>query len=232
MFHRNRALLLLLLVVLWALVVAGPSHWWGPAKYGAYATGLSTFAVALALLIAAVTFRSDVRDRKVDRTLALHAELTTGDTNDARLRLVRALRELPRCGAGHLVPARYSLFDEGGSLSEHETGLESLPINDRSDLLRFAERARMAWDSGSVDDAMFVELIGRHLTWWNCALEDSNASTGRRALMSVAKRCDSYADRHKDHAYFADWGVTRTRDFGSMTPWATPDECDPTTPSP
>ncbi len=157
-------------VIAWTVLVALPGAWWTPDKYSAWATGLSTIAVVLALVLAVITLRTDVKGRQVDRTLSLHAEFTSGEN--------------------------------------------------LSKILRFFERARLVRGAGSADDPLFVELIGRHVCWWNCALIRDSSRGTRRALMQLGLWCDAFAGKHKRrYSYLANWGEARTRDFGSTTPW-------------
>ena len=210
-------------VIAWTLLVALPGAWWPPDKYSAWATGLSTIAVVLALALAIVTLRTDVKDRQVDRTLALHAELTSGEIDDARLRLGNHLRVHGSTNSsGHRMPRRASVGElhASGGIGTYGPNVQGNPKDDLSKILRFFERARLVRDAGSADDPLFVELIGRHACWWNCVLiRDSDRGT-RRTLMQLGLWCDAFADKHKRHyPYLAGWGHARASDFGSMTPW-------------
>jgi hypothetical protein len=210
-------------VVAWTLLVALPGAWWPPDKYSAWATGLSTFAVVLALTLAIVTLRTDVKDRQVDRTLSLHAELTSGEINDARLRLVDHLREHGSTNSsGHRMPRRASVKElhADSGIGIYGPSLQGNPKDDLSKILRFFERARLVRDAGSADDPLFVELIGRHACWWNCVLVRDSSRGPRRNLMQLGLWCDAFADKHKRrYSYLAGWGDARTSDFGSKTPW-------------
>jgi hypothetical protein len=210
-------------VIAWTLLVALPGAWWPPDKYSAWATGLSTIAVVLALALAILTLRTDVKDRQVDRTLSLHAELTTGEVNDARLRLVDHLREHGSTNStGHRMPRRASLEElrPGSGIGTYGPNGQGNPKDDLSKILRFFERARLVRDAGSADDPLFVELIGRHACWWNCVLVRDSDRGSRRTLMQLGLWCDAFADKHKRHySYLEGWGKARIDDFGSMTPW-------------
>jgi hypothetical protein len=210
-------------VIVWTVLVALPGAWWTPDKYSAWATGLSTIAVVLALALAVVTLRTDVKGRQVDRTLSLHTEFTSGEINDARLRLVNHLREHGSTNSsGHRMPRRVSVEElhAGSGMSSYGPNIQSNPKDDLSKILRFFERARLVRDAGSADDPLFVELIGRHACWWNCALIRNSSRGTRRALMQLGLWCDAFAGKHKRrYSYLAGWGDARTRDFGSTTPW-------------
>jgi hypothetical protein len=210
-------------VIAWTLLVALPGAWWPPDKYSAWATGLSTIAVVLALALAVVTLRTDVKDRQVDRTLALHAELTSGEINDARLRLADHLRKNgTRNPSDHRMPMRVSIEELHSSrgIGTYGPKIQSNPKDDLSKILRYFERVRLVRDARSADDPLFVELIGRHAGWWNCVLVRDSSRGSRRALMQLGLWCDAFADKNKRHySYLAGWGDTRISDFGSMNPW-------------
>lgn len=220
---RYGTTLLLACVLVWTALVLLPGVWWDPQKYSAWASGLSAFAVALALGLAVVTLRTDVKDRQVDRTLALHAELTSGEINEARVRLVDHLRAHGQVDAsGHRRPARASVAELRGTtgLGVYNQGVGSTPKSDLSQLLRFFERARLVREAGSIDEPLFVELIGRHAGWWNCALVRNSDWGSRRTLMELGLWCDGFAERNESrYPYLARWGKARSNDFGSKTPW-------------
>jgi hypothetical protein len=210
-------------VIAWTLLVALPGAWWPPDKFSAWATGLSAIAVVLALALAVATLRTDVKGRQVDRTLSLHSELTSGEVNDARLRLVDHLRKHGPTGpSGRRLPRRTTADElrSGHGLGTYGPNSKDNPKDDLSKILRFFERARLVRDAGSADDPLFVELIGRHASWWNCVLVRDGSRPPRRALMQLGLWCDAFADKHRrDYPYLAEWGKTRTDDFGSTAPW-------------
>jgi hypothetical protein len=210
-------------VIAWGVLVALPAVWWIPEKYSAWASGLSTFAVVLALALGDVTLRTDVRDRQVDRTLSLHTELTSGEINDARLRLVDHLRDHGSTNSsGYRMPRRASVQElhAVSGMGTYGHAAESNPKDDLSMILRFFERARLVREAGSADNPLFVELIGRHACWWNCALVRDSSRGSRRTLMQLGLWCDAFADKHqRRYAFLAGWGNARTLDFGSRTPW-------------
>jgi hypothetical protein len=210
-------------VIAWTLLVALPGAWWTADRYSAWATGLSTIAVVVALALAIFTLKTDVKDRQVDRTLSLHAELTSGEINDARLRLVAHLRKHGSINsAGHHLPRRVSLEELriGSGIGTYGSNDQHSPKEDLSKILRFFERARLVRDAGSADDPLFVELIGRHACWWNCILVRDSGRGSRRTLMQLGLWCDAFADKHRRHyPYLEGWGEARINDFGTTTPW-------------
>jgi hypothetical protein len=116
------------------------------------------------------TFETDVYDRRVDRVYGLHRDPTTGEVDIARRRLTRHPYRLPReevkeSQSTKRYVRRVSRWDlEDGPFSKYKTAADKRTSDPRRDLgvvLRFFERARIQRESGSVDDAVFVELIGR-----------------------------------------------------------------------
>jgi hypothetical protein len=149
-------------VIAWILLVASPAAWWHADKVSAWATALSAIAVVPALVLAVATLRTDVRDRQVDRTFSLHSELTSGEINDARLRLVDHLRKHGTASqSGRILPRRTSIVELRSGSGIGTYGPDSLdsPRDDLSKVLRFFERARLVREAGSADDPLFVELI-------------------------------------------------------------------------
>jgi hypothetical protein len=180
------------------------------------------------------TFETDVYDRRVDRVYGLHAELTTGEMDGARRRMTRHIFAQPRYvvklekGQTRDILPRLSRQDmREGALSSYSDARDleqSDPGRDTGLLLRFFERARMQQLAGSVDDPVFVELIGRHAAWFNSALKEDNSKT-RRALMELGMWADRRADELKaTHSYLSDWGQSRLEAFGSLSPWVADEE--------
>jgi hypothetical protein len=174
------------------------------------------------------TFETDVYDRRVDRIYDLHRELTTGEVDSARRRLTSHINNLSReeiteNGSTRQYVRRVSPKDlREGPYSTYPFEPDKNVLNPRRDLgvlLRFFQRARIQQEAGSVDDAVFVELIGRHAAWFNCAVK-VDASRTRLNLMEIGTWVDQRAaELAPIHSYLRDWGNSRRKDFGSVTPW-------------
>jgi hypothetical protein len=201
------------LVIGWLVVVFLPLMWLHAHGYDEYATGLQAFGLVLALGLGVWTIDSGTRSQAVDRSLALHAELTTGETDRARRRLARHLRD-HAVAPLRVRSATVTELRDDPSLNEYATEQYASPAEDAVLVLRFFERVRLAQVSGSLDDPMTAELIGRHAAWWNLALI-SEDHTSRRALGAFADWANQFAKAHAGrYPYLAKWGTTRLQDFG------------------
>lgn len=182
-------------------------------EYSAYAAAVQAVGVLLAILVALTTLNSDSKDRRVDRTLALHSELTEGSVGDARRRLAFHLRQhgdtdYPvRCVAIHELRDNAML-----SKYRNDTGAHD-PYTDAELLMRFFERCRLALLRGSVDNPLFAELIGRNSAWWDKAFKD-DSTNARTALKELANWASAFARENKTrYSFFANWGAARRYDF-------------------
>lgn len=196
-----------------------PIPWFDSGRYSAYAAGLQAFGIVTAFLVGAIAIYFDGRDRRVDRVYSLHQELTVGELDDARRRLVDHLRK--HSGPGPLQ-RRYSPDElRVDPTLDHYDGPQQdfTPRSDLGLLLRFFERARLVREAGSAHDAVFVELIGRHAGWWNCVIKNENRKS-RKGLMGLGTWADDFATKNQDrYEYLRDWGETRRKEFGSLDPW-------------
>jgi hypothetical protein len=176
----------------WTLLVVLPIPWFDPGRYSAYAARLQAFGIVTAFLVGAIAIYLDGRDRRVDRVYSLHRELTVGELDDARRRLVDHLRK--HSGPGPLQ-RRYSP-DElrvDSSLNHYDSHQQDFtPRSDLGLLLRFFERTRLVREVGSAHDAVFVELVGRHAGWWNCVIKNDNRKS-RKGLMELGTWADDFA---------------------------------------
>ncbi|MDI1464294.1 hypothetical protein QEZ54_25310 [Catellatospora sp. KI3] len=159
--------------------------------YGAMTDGVQAVGVVAALGLAAATLLRDNRDRRVDRALALHQELSTGDLWQARQRLVTHLTRLDAEQRKEGDPERVRRVTREQLRSDprasvYADGIGS-PRIDADLLVRFFERAEAARRTHALDVPLFGELIGRQAVWWNTALiADGRTWTCRRSLTELA----------------------------------------------
>jgi hypothetical protein len=92
-FSRRVIFFILIYFLLFATVLILPIPWLDPIQYQGYVLAFQAVGILATLGIATVTFRGDSRDRRVDRVLALHNELTSGEVGAARRRLAAHLRQ-------------------------------------------------------------------------------------------------------------------------------------------
>jgi hypothetical protein len=184
-------------------------------QFSAAASGLQALFLVPALTLAVATLLSDSRDRRVDRVTTLHTELTSGELDEARRRLVKHLREHGPDNKPRVV-SRHEL-DKDQTLSKYSNGQPSRPLDDTNRLLRYFERAEAMRLAGSLFEPLLVQLIGRHATWINLAIEPEANNTLRRSLSNFADWANEYAESNKHRfPYLADWGSSRTKDFGQI----------------
>lgn len=211
--RRRRSLLLLAVATGLAAVVLAPGLWWTEAQFEAWTAGVQAVGVMVGLSLGVATLIGERSDRQVDRTLALHLELTDGSTSEARIRLVDHIRAHSNGPLVRPISER-QLKNRKDPIAKYATrGADSTPRRDTAKLIRFFERAWMAQQAGAVNEPLFVELIGRQAAWWNLAI-DVEHSNSKKNLNDLATWANEFALRYRDkYPFLADWGATRLRDF-------------------
>jgi len=201
-----------LAILLVALVV--PLPFLSPGRYSAYATGLQALGVLIAVVLAVVTIDTDRHDKQVDRVLALHHELVTGEIEGCRVRLIDHLRK--RGGGSHVLPVTREGLQKDPRLSSYDGSTRYTPFHDANTVLRFFERANAAVKAGTVNQPLFHELIIRHALWWSEALLASSTPwVGISALDELTAWARSYQDVHGASLdYLSAWHENREHDFG------------------
>lgn len=190
-------------------------------QYAAFAAGIQAVVVVAALNVAAITYRGDSKNKRVDRVYSLHQELTTGEVNDARRRLAQHLRAHHPKDHSVLRVSRSELRETPLNVYTGTGAIDPTPSRDAALLLRFFQRARIVQLAGSADEPVFAELIGRHAGWWNCAFK-TDASSARENLMALGVWADKFATDARNmnrYSYLAGWEDTRWDDFGALRPW-------------
>jgi len=204
-----------------AIILAGlllliiPIPFLSEGTYAAFTGGVQAFVVIVALVVAVRTLLSDSKDRRVDRVLALHEELTSGPTGAARTRLAHFLKQM---GSGDvcLQVSREQLqsrdkTDVSAYLDPGDQDSGN-PERDLTLILRLFDRVRIAQAGGTVDDLMLVGLVGRHAGWWDMAIARED-DTARIPLEKFATWCDAYVAGHRDEVILQGWGEKRRRNF-------------------
>jgi hypothetical protein len=193
----------------------GPIRWLSPEEQSAWAATLQTIGLLGTLLFAAETLYSDQRDRRVDRVLAFHEELTAGPTGEARARLARFLREQGEPDGAVLQVSRQQLIDDPKvqKYSANSDAGASTPHVDLTLILRLFERVRIAHAAESLDEHLLASLIGRHAGWWDLAIAEDDQDTLRIPLKKLGAWSNTYRDAHKDQPGFENWGQSRNEAF-------------------
>ena len=158
------------LIVLGAAALCVFDSCFEPDRAAALAGGVQAIGVVAGLVFAAVTLRRDSKAKRVDRVLELHAALVgDGPVQQARVRLVDHLRWL---GGGQGV-RRVTRHDLEANRKLRYRSDRTGARRDINCVLRHLERCEGARRGGSLDDALFHELVGLHALWWQAALEVS-----------------------------------------------------------
>jgi len=199
-------------ILLVALVV--PLPFLSPGRYSAYATGLQALGVLIAVVLAVVTIDTDRHDKQVDRVLALHQELVTGEIEGCRVRLIDHLRK--RGGGHRVLSVTRDDLQRDPRLSSYDGPSGYTPFHDANTVLRFFERANAAVKAGTVNQPLFHELIIRHALWWREALRPGSMPwVGISPLDELTAWARSYEDAHGAGLnYLPSWRENREHDFG------------------
>jgi hypothetical protein len=168
------------------VIVLLPATWLTPEKFGAWATGLQTCGVLVALAIGATTVAADRHERRVERLVGFHAEYETGSISEPRQRLSRLIRQTEERGLGIL--SGRDLRD--GSLSyEADTvgGETSTPGRDLALVLNYFDRLLKAQMRGAIDQHSLAESMGFHIRWWHKHVTDIEQFAAHRSLAAIHK---------------------------------------------
>lgn len=201
-------------IVLVMLVVAAPVL--KADQYSALASAIQALAVVPAITAAALSLLADSHDRRVDRVLEFHQQLTSGELQAARLRLVGHLRRHGSSGK-----ARQATRDELRAdpvLSRYTSDANKIrPIDDINLMLRFFERVNAARIAGSVNLPLLVELVGRHAGWLDQAIGQED-QVPRAPLHDLATWANEFAVANQGkYPYLSNWGSNRAEDFAEST---------------
>lgn len=204
----------LVVVVSAAFLALGLTGWLDSGTYGALTGGVQAIGVVVALALGTATLRSDSRDRRVDRVLALHQELFGGEVQAARIRLVNHMRSGSSRRAK--VVSRADLAD--GSLAEYSSSSVYLPRRDANVLLRFFERANAARLAKAVYLPLYATLIGGHAAWWDKAIRYDRSWPARQHLAELGSWAHDYARINQSrHPNLALWLSRIDDDFEGST---------------
>lgn len=147
-----------------------------------------------------------VRDRQVDRVLALHSELTTGEIGAARARFSELMYRVGEEAFGpgkcwrpdweSLIPpspAASEAFRTRRFLGAYPTGMIGgeghRPIYDLRQTLACYDRINEARKrEASLDEDLLVSLLGHGVAWWNllCGRLEPRASAQVYSLVQLA----------------------------------------------
>jgi hypothetical protein len=202
-----------------ALLTFGPARWQAPAVFAAYATALQAFAVLLALALAAQSFTSEIRDRRLDRVLSLHSTFMEGELGGARYRFIRHLRS-NRTTTGRVQRITRNDLMEGQPLAEYPTHYWSAfrdhnPRQDANAVIRHFERIDAARIAGSVDEDLLFRLMGPQAVWWDNALRWEPGRRGTWSIHRLAVWARDYVREHSGMQLpWGEWEWDIEHDFG------------------
>lgn len=141
---------------------------------------------------------------RIERTVALHRDITTGEVGAARDRFTELMwREGSNIKAGRCYQPRFAEllkpeFTDGPAPVNHRkladypkdlTTVGASPSRDLYKVLWCFERIHALIHSKQLDQDLAVKLLGRHTVWWNslCA-EISDDDTMHRGALEQAAR--------------------------------------------
>ena len=201
------------------LLVFFPAPWFTPARFSAYATALQAFAVLLALALAARSLSSEIRDRRLDRVIALHSNFMEGELGGARYRFIRHLRS-NRSPEGRIARITRDDLMEDQPLAEYPEHYWSAfrdhnPRQDANLVIRHFERIDAARVAGSVDEDLLFRLLGPQAVWWDNALMWEPGRRGTWAIHRMAVWAREYVTEHPALEFpWGEWEWDIEYDFG------------------
>lgn len=177
------------------------------ADFGDWGTWVGAFGTILAFLVAVVIavgqLKTQRRQLAVERTIAAHKDMTSGEAGAARDRLSEFMwREGSSVGTNscwqpsweQLLGAGYlEIPNHVRDLSKYPediaTSCEQTPLRDLYKIFWQFERVGAAYHSGLLDDRLALQMIASHVVWWDslCARIESDKTRYRRPLAELAK---------------------------------------------
>ncbi len=163
----------------------------------AVGTCLAGVAALFAVLYARKQIREAKRDRRVDRVLQLHAELTNGQVGKARDRFASYMWRVGAETTGERICWQPTLDDLrplpipdcekdldgarqfGGYPSGLGAGAEDFPLRDLNKILWWFDHIFESLNRNLVDEKLLFSLVGHDAVWWRnlCLLLDDDRHT-------------------------------------------------------
>lgn len=153
---------------------------------------------------------------RVERTIALHRDLTTGEVGAARERFTTAMWWAGRKSGLLCHQPTWEELDDSpptpGALAVYSAEVTGdpteRPLRDLYRVLYCFERIEKARSAGAIEDKLAWSLLGHHAVWWDCLAthitDDSTAELGTRHIESLRA--------------FASWARTRNGEFDPVQP--------------
>jgi hypothetical protein len=180
-------------------------------QYQALSAGVQAVGVLVALALGVSTLQADSRDRRVDRVIAYHEQISGGELQLARQRLIEYL--LSRVSKDGLPVLSWAELRSQSQLSAYIDPGES-PVRDAQRLLEYFEGVWAARQAGATDDRLLFQLLGGCVSWWARAFSQADAELSR-SIQEFAAWIQSEATKVPEDARVADWRASLVRDFGS-----------------
>jgi hypothetical protein len=160
-------------------------------------------AIVAALVVAVWQVGHQRRQGNVERTIAFHRDLTSGETGAVRDRLsefmwrVGSQSSTNRCWQPlweELLGARFvtlpaGAIDVSAYPADMAAGPAETPLRDLYKLLWCFERIQAAEDAGLLDPHLSTTMLGNHVVWWDtlCARVAFDRTRYRRNLHTLAE---------------------------------------------
>jgi hypothetical protein len=181
-------------------------------QYQALASGVQAVGVLVALALGVSTLQADSNDRRVDRVIAYHSQISGGELQLARQRLIEYL--LDHASGGVMPVLSWTDLRSHSKLIAYADPTES-PVRDAQRLLEYFEGVWGAHNSGATEDHLLFMLLGGYVTWWDRALSEADADLSR-SLHEFAGWISDVASCTLESSRMIDWQESITRDFGAL----------------
>jgi hypothetical protein len=168
--------------------------------------------VLIALALGVSTLQADSRDRRVDRVIAYHSQISGGDLRLARKHLIEHF--MGRSPAGVMPVLSWADLRSQSKTIGYADSAES-PLRDAQRLLEYFEGVWDAHNSGATEDRLLFLLLGGYVTWWDRALSEADPYLSR-SLHEFAGWVSDVASGTPERTRVADWQEGITRDFGAL----------------
>ena len=165
-------------------------------------SGGTIVAIVAAIVVAVFQLRAQRRQAAVERTIAAHRDLTTGEIGAARDRLSELMWSTgSKSGTNmcyqpsweELLGAEYCTLAKGEQdLAAYPVAMGAAPgqtpLRDLYRILWGLERVGVAYNSQILDAELALKMLANHVVWWNvlCANIPLDKTRYRRSLSELA----------------------------------------------
>lgn len=194
--------------------------------WGALPVALPVLVGLLGLLLGVRQLQRQRQAQGVERTIALHRDLTSGEVGAARERFTTAMWWVGRRSGPLCHQPRWPEIDDSppqpGDISKYSEGVTmnstERPLRDLYRVLYCFERIEATLEGKAIDERLAWELLAHHTVWWDCLTANIGDGSG-----------DELGTRHIcSLRHLAAWARDHEKEFGlpgrtDLTTWAAKD---------